>query len=144
MAEKVDAIGHRVQLATFVQLQAEALGEEGFDLPLPVRQLRLVRRQQHQVIAVSQVIARLELMFNELVQRIQIDVGEELAGQVADGQAAAGLGLEQGLVGRQALEVGGHPPCCLMPRRNGTPMRSPCRLYVHWWYGHMNSVAWPR
>jgi hypothetical protein len=43
IAQKVDAIGHPAQLAPFVQLQVEALSEEGVELPLPVLQLRLVR-----------------------------------------------------------------------------------------------------
>lgn len=38
--------------------------------------------------------------------RVQIDIGEELAGQVADGQAALRRRLEQSLVRRRALKVG--------------------------------------
>src|SRR5271166_5634484 len=49
-----------------------------------------------QVVAVAGLAAGPEPVREEVIQRVEIDVGEELAGLVADGQAAAALaGAEQ-------------------------------------------------
>ena len=44
-------------------------------------------------------------MLDELVQGIEVDVGEELAGEIADGQPAPRRTTEQGLVRRQGKKV---------------------------------------
>ena len=46
-------------------------------------------------------------MFDELIQPIQIHIGEELAVEIADRQALAGLATQQRLVGRHPLQLAG-------------------------------------
>lgn len=55
---------------------------------------------QHEVIRVAQVVPYLELVLYELIQLIEIHVGEELAAQIPDGEAAPILRAEQDLEGR--------------------------------------------
>ncbi len=49
-------------------------------------------------------MAALQAMLDELVQAIEVDIGEELAVQVADGQAFVGVRLEQRLMRRHLIQ----------------------------------------
>ena len=66
----------------------------GFNARTPVAQNLRVVVQEHEVIAVAQIISAVQFMFDELIQAVQVDVGEELAVEIADGQALAGLRTE--------------------------------------------------
>ena len=88
VAEEIDAIADRAKaLARGVEFQAQVFAEIGGDLFPPVQQLLLLRGQQHEVVAVAQVVATFQLMLDELIQAVEVDVGEELAVEVADGQS---------------------------------------------------------
>jgi hypothetical protein len=49
-------------------------------------------------------VAALQLVLDELIQAVEVDVGEELAVEVADGQTLIRSGAEQGFVRRDAGE----------------------------------------
>ncbi len=61
--------------------------------------------QQNEIIHIAQVVPTFELVFNELIQIVEIDIGEELAGQVANGQALFGGRVGQPLVWRYSCEI---------------------------------------
>jgi hypothetical protein len=42
--------------------------------------------EQHEVIHIAEVVSALELVLDELIQLVEIDIGEELTGEIADGQ----------------------------------------------------------
>ena len=55
---------------------------------------------QHEVVDVAHVLGSAQAVLNELVERVEVDVGEELAAQVADRQPSVRLRIEQALVRR--------------------------------------------
>ena len=107
VAQKIDAVGHRRQPPGVAQGQgqAQALAQKAFDGLAPLPQLGGVVVQQHEVVNVAQVVAHLEGVLDVLVEFVQIDVGEELAGEVADGQALAVRRVGQLLVRGHAGQV---------------------------------------
>ena len=56
-------------------------------------------------------------MFDEVVQRVEIKVGEDLACQVSDGKAAPGRRVEEALLSRQAVPVIAVPAYSAVVRR---------------------------
>lgn len=71
--------------AVAVHAQAQAF-EEGLDRLAPVPERGLLIREQQEIVAVAQIRGATKLALHELVQRMQVRVGEKLAGLVADGQ----------------------------------------------------------
>ena len=55
--------------------------------------------EENKVIAISNVAANAEFLFHEMVEGIEIDVREELAGQIADRQASGAENSEQVIAG---------------------------------------------
>ncbi len=55
---------------------------------------------QHEIIRIAQVVPDFQVMFDKLIQLIQIDVGEKLAAQIADGQPPHIPSAKQCFVGR--------------------------------------------
>ena len=90
--------GRHIRLA---RMQREpAPGEVHADAPAPLRQHRGAVMEQGEVVHVAQVPQRAQDFLHEVVQAVEVDVGEELAGQVADGQPPAALeGGEQVVAG---------------------------------------------
>jgi hypothetical protein len=82
-------MGDRSQPFPRIQLEAQRIAQVALDQPAQKQQLVPLRRQQHEVVAVTDVVATVQLVLDELIQAVQIHVGEELAVQVADGQALA-------------------------------------------------------
>ena len=75
--------GHDVRL---VRMQAEAFLAQAFArLPAQFRQSRLVVVEDHHVIHVAEIRLDPEVFLHEVVEGIEIEIGEELAGEVADG-----------------------------------------------------------
>jgi len=60
---------------------------------------RRISRQEHKVVAVSEVVAAFQPVFDELVQAVQVYIGEELTVEVADRQTLVFRRMEQGLPG---------------------------------------------
>jgi hypothetical protein len=59
-----------------------------FDGPLPVPQLLFRVAEEQKIIDIAQVRMAPQITFDELVEFIEIAVGPELAGEIADGQTA--------------------------------------------------------
>nr|WP_119289584.1 hypothetical protein [Azohydromonas sediminis] len=115
VAEEVHAVGHRPQaLAPVVQFEQQLLGQEGADAAAPREQFVARARQRHEVVAVAQVPAALERVLDELVERVQVHVGEELAVQVADRQPLARRRAKERLVRRQPV----HQPRVTLDERS--------------------------
>lgn len=68
------------------------------------RDCRWRLRQQHKVVAKTQIPAAPQVMPHELLQRVQLDVDEELTVEVASRQAPIRRGAQQGLVRWPALD----------------------------------------
>lgn len=58
------------------------------------------------VVYISPIVLAVHVSLHEVVERIEIDIAEKLAGEVADGESAAGWREEKTLRVRQALPVG--------------------------------------
>ena len=104
-AQEVDALGASLQHG-FVRVQgeAEALVQKRLDRQaLPVEGGAVIA-QQHEVVHIAQVGAHLEAVFHELVEFVEVDVGKELAGEAANGQAHPGRGVVEGFVRRNPRE----------------------------------------
>lgn len=81
-----------------VQCQAQLLMQKLFNARLPLHQGLGVVGQQNEVVHVAHITAHLELVFDELVQLVEVDVGKKLAGQAANGHPNASRALKQGFV----------------------------------------------
>ena len=66
----------------------------------PLFEVFAVIVKQREVVDVAQVALRPQHFLAEVIQTVEIDVREELAGQVADGQAAAAFQRRQEIVAR--------------------------------------------
>ena len=99
IADKADALITALQPGLGgVQAQMEARGKEGLDPHLVrVESLRAVC-QKHDIIHVADVSRQPQLMFNVLVEFIEIDIGKKLARVTADRQAASRRCAEERLV----------------------------------------------
>ncbi len=99
IAQEIEAIVNRSQPAGIpVQLQPQACGKKFPNSKLPILQFPDIIAQQHQIIDITQIISAFQCMLHELVKLVQIDIGEKLAGIVADGQTGAPSRVEKGLV----------------------------------------------
>ena len=73
----------------------------------PALQNRPLVVEQGEVVDVADVAARLQDFFAEVIEAVEVDVGEKLAGQVADRQpAGAAIGLEQVVAGIVGIDTG--------------------------------------
>ena len=87
-AEKVGSVAGFKQLALdWVNLEAE-LGQVGFEGGAGVGEEGAIVGEEGEVIDVAEVALGVELFFTEVVEAVEVDVGKELAGEVADWQAA--------------------------------------------------------
>ena len=77
--------------------------KEHADPSPPLLELFAVVVKQSEVINIAQVTFCAENLLAEVVQTVEIDVGEELAGQVADGQAPASLKGRQQVIAREEM-----------------------------------------
>ena len=92
LADEVDAAADGLQdRLRVVELDAELARQEGLERRAPGVQLRRVFMQQDEVVDVAHVVARAQPVLDELVEDVEVDVGEELARQVADRQAVVGV-----------------------------------------------------
>lgn len=78
--------------------------QKAADTLAQLKQLFATFRQQHKMVAIAQVMAALEFMFDELVKQSQIDIFEKLTVQVPNRQALARHRAEQRLVRQQASQ----------------------------------------
>lgn len=62
------------------------------------------------VIDVTPVVTQAKLMLAEMIEAVQIEVGENLGGQVAYGQALVGRHAEEAFVGRKVIPEFGRTP----------------------------------
>ena len=86
-AQEVNPIPYRKYLeAVLVRTQTECREELDYLGPM-VPNVILARAKQQGVVSVSEVTLDVEASLDELVQLVEIDVGPELARQVADGQS---------------------------------------------------------
>ena len=69
----------------------------------PAVQLRRILMQHYKIIDITQVMLDLELVFAKLVQLVEVDVAEKLAGEAANRQSDLLFGMKQALVGRNHL-----------------------------------------
>ena len=92
-----------------MQLQSQVC-EIGFNLLPGINKECSVVGEQGEVIDVAEVLLGLQLLFNKMVKAVEIEIGEELAGEVADGQPS---GLFQG-----RKQVVAHKPVHLLATVN--------------------------
>jgi len=72
---------------SFVGVDFKPQGDEKiFDVPPPAVEGGFVLCKKHEVVAVTEIGFTAQILFNKIVQFVQIDVGPKLAGLVADGQ----------------------------------------------------------
>lgn len=78
--------------------------EECLDLPQDRPELGLLLAEDHEVVHVSEIGAAAEMLLHEVVQWVEIEVGEELAREVADRQAAPPLDRREEIVAGEPEE----------------------------------------
>ena len=92
VAEKVEgpasADGDGVDLGFAVGAQGEGIPQEGLDRFAHGVKVGLVVVNDAEIVHVSQISGLAQLVLGELVEVVQVDVGEELARQIADGDAS--------------------------------------------------------
>jgi hypothetical protein len=74
--------------------------QEGLDLDAPSRQLGAIVMEQREVVNITDIPPTAQPLLDEMIQRVEIDVREELARQITDGQAAAPLQRAQEIIAR--------------------------------------------
>lgn len=85
VAEEVAGRGQgRDRPAARVEAQAKALGEERLDLFQVPSGLGAVVQQQDEVVHVADVVAHPQRLLDEVVERVEVEVGEHLAREAAD------------------------------------------------------------
>ena len=89
-----------------MELQGELVGKEAADGAEGVAQGGGIGVDEVEIVDVAAVAAEAEGFSDERVERVEVEVGEDLAGEVADGEAATGGGGEQAFVGGEAVPVG--------------------------------------
>ncbi len=92
--EEGDALCHRPRVCARMHGQAQA-GQALDHGRAPGPQRRFVRAKEQQVVHVAHVAWTAQAPRDEMIQRIEIDIGPKLAGQVADGQTAWALRCER-------------------------------------------------
>ena len=75
-------------------------------------QLLLVITEEQEIVTIAQVAPTVQVPLDEVVQRIQIDVGPGLRGQVADGQALGAQRVQQRVAGKPFGRVHGRQHAC--------------------------------
>ena len=78
----LDAVG-----VVFMDGQAQP-GEEVDNFLSPIAQPGFIVVKEEKIVDVAQVSLAFELAFDEMIELVQVHIGPELAGQVADGQPA--------------------------------------------------------
>lgn len=118
-AEKIDPLRAALQhhLAG-VQFEPQAFMQKTLDPGFPAEQRLRIVGQQHEIVHIAHITAHLEAVLDELVELVEIDIGEELAGQAAYGQANAGWGAAQRFVRRYLCQQG-HVAASLRRRVDG-------------------------
>ena len=82
-----------------MQTQAAAL-QEMFDSAPPAIELTMVVMKQREIVHVAHVALCAQHLLAEVVQAVQVEIGEELTGEVADRQPAAALERREQIVSR--------------------------------------------
>ena len=90
-----------------VEPHTKSVGQECFDIRFMLGERFSGICQKHNIIHVSDVSRKPQLVFDILVKLIEIDVGKELAGVAADRQAASGCRPIQRFVAGNKLQQGG-------------------------------------
>lgn len=75
--------------------------EKSIDAPTPLLQHVGVVVKEREVVDVAEITLRAQHFLDEVVEGVEVDVGEELAGQVADGKAATSLVRREEVVARE-------------------------------------------
>src|SRR5699024_859703 len=96
------AAGDRENLRLAIELELEAGAQPGGDLAAPMMQLRLVRMHDDKVVHIADIAPGAQGLLGEFVQLVQIDIGPELADQVADRQTVAPGGEDVAAQGERA------------------------------------------
>lgn len=87
--DKVRALAVGAAESVFVRVEFEMEAAQVFAAGVsPSAGLLLGIREEQEVIDITDVAFDAEILFHEVIEAIETDVGEELAGEVADGQAA--------------------------------------------------------
>lgn len=89
--------------APWIQLETEHLREECSHRSEPIPGFPAIIGEQQNVVHVAEVVPHSQLLLHEVVERVEVDVGEELAREAPDRHAATGL---VGAVGDQRFEHG--------------------------------------
>jgi hypothetical protein len=110
VADEVDAFACSKQLRSRVRLEHETSTQELPDFGFPPAQHIGFPMDQHEVVDVPNEVARAKPTLDELVERVQVDVREELAGQVPDGNAAVRAECTQALLWRDERKARGRAP----------------------------------
>jgi len=106
VTDELDPIG-RTYAGLVVQVQVEMLKKELPDLSPIVGGGLLIRREEDNIVHVPRVKTDVENMLAELIQLVEVDIREELAGEIADwhthvGQPVLRLGVGRTHEAREA------------------------------------------
>src|SRR6266540_5306810 len=93
-----------------VEFEVQLLPQKAPDRRLPGQKLLPPRREEDQVIDVPDVVPGPKLVLDEPVQAVQVDVREELARVVPDGEAISRRRPEEALARRHPIEEMFRPP----------------------------------
>ena len=109
-AEERDALGHRREKRPFrSQLESQRRPQEFTERRQGPVQLWLAVGKHGEVIHVAKIGGEPQALLDEMIQFPEVQVGEILAGQIADGHALAGLGTRQ-LVADDVVQQGQQLP----------------------------------
>ena len=84
-SDEVGAVaGFKLLAFDGVDVEAEVLGEVGFELGADVCEEGGIVTEEGEVVGVAEVFLGVEVAFAVVIEAVEVDVGEELAGEVAD------------------------------------------------------------
>ncbi len=105
VAKEVDAIRQRSKPDILLKAELQGASQKGLDFCLPCFQLVAVLVYQYKVVDIAQVTLRLERVLDELVELVQVGIGEELTTEIAYGQPAILRGVLKALVVRDQCPI---------------------------------------
>lgn len=102
--QRAARLAYREYLRLAIGGQAQAVPQKRLDHGAPAVQLPLVVVNHYKVVHIAGVIANAQIMLGVAIQLVQIEIGKQLTGQVAKGDAharRAGAGINDGIQQRQ-------------------------------------------
>ena len=94
VSQKVDPLAQLAQFdLRWMQFQLQAIGKESSDHWKQRDECNGVIMQQDEIIRIPDVVFAAYSFFNEMIERIQVDIGKELRRQIPDWHSMSSLSL---------------------------------------------------